>query len=787
MAYLVKSTVFTLLFMCLSFWTLCAQNTFDITGLISDAKGMPIKDCAVSLINSNLDTKSKINGSFLIQRVPTGEHILLVKAPGYLSLTKALHITGNLVINVNLEKGAQELEEVFVTAQKHDENLQQVPLSVTALTAKQVEEQRVWNIKDLTGFIPNFNAANPGDNRNVSSIRGIATTSYDPAVATYIDGVNQFGLDTYISQLQDIERIEVLRGPQGTLYGRNAMGGVVNIITKQPHNSTSASLELNFGNFDAQRHQAAIKSPLIKDKLLLSASALYTQQDGFYKNTFNDSRFDDQHSFIGNFYLKYLPVPKLSVVLNVKHVANRNDGAFPLATSIADAFATPYQISQNNVAEMVDNVLNASLSVNYKSRSFDFNSQSAYQQNYRYYKQNIDADFSPLDGYSIVSNYGPDWNKVKVSTQEFRFSSPAASSSSLNWVLGTYGFYQDNPVKQGTHYGEDGPLIGAPANFTQISTNVSKGMGVAVFAQGTYKVTSKLKFTLGARFDFEHKNQSISADAEAEGSGPQNIIPDTSATANFHAFSPKATLQYLPGVNNNFYLAFSKGFRAGGISPLSSDPSTPPLNIYKPEFSNNYEIGTKNTFASNHIRINAALFYTLVNNAQVPSLLLPVAVIITKNAGNLKSKGAEIEFSALPLKNLEVNYNYGLTDAKYTGLMLPANGSLLEQQTYHQVFTPSYTSLLGIQYSYDLCDAKVMLRGEYRQLGKQYFDLANKLEQKSYKTFNGQFGIYSKHVDFFIWGANITDTRYIDYAYEFGAAHLGNPRTYGVTLRSRFK
>jgi iron complex outermembrane receptor protein len=93
----------------------------------------------------------------------------------------------------------------------------------------------------------------------------------------------------------------------------------------------------------------------------------------------------------------------------------------------------------------------------------------------------------------------------------------------------------------------------------------------------------------------------------------------------------------------------------------------------------------------------------------------------------------------------------------------------------------------SIQYSYDLRDAKVMLRGEYRQLGKQYFDLANKLEQKSYKTFNGQFGIYSKHVDFFIWGANITDTRYIDYAYEFGAAHLGNPRTYGVTLRSRFK
>ncbi|MEP1956047.1 MAG: TonB-dependent receptor plug domain-containing protein [Algoriphagus sp.] len=126
-----------------------------------------------------------------------------------------------------------QLGEVMVTAQKESENLQKVPFSVSALDTRKVEEMNLWQTKELRGYIPNFYSSNPGDNRNVMSIRGITTTSYEPAVATYVDGVNQFGLDTYFFLLNDVERIEMLRGPQGTLYGRNAMGGVLNIITKQ--------------------------------------------------------------------------------------------------------------------------------------------------------------------------------------------------------------------------------------------------------------------------------------------------------------------------------------------------------------------------------------------------------------------------------------------------------------------------------------------------------------------------------------------------------------------------
>src|SRR4030095_11452262 len=123
------------------------------------------------------------------------------------------------------------------------------------------------NSRQITAIIPNLYSANPGDHRNVTSIRGITSTSYDPAVATYIDGVNQFNLDTYISQLYDIERIEVLRGPQGTLYGRNAMGGVINIITKKPTNQPNGFGSVSIGNYGRQRYNLGIRGPLIKDKL----------------------------------------------------------------------------------------------------------------------------------------------------------------------------------------------------------------------------------------------------------------------------------------------------------------------------------------------------------------------------------------------------------------------------------------------------------------------------------------------------------------------------------------
>ena len=384
---------------------LYAQNTAQISGRVSTKNGVAIPGATIHLLNSNFIGVADNDGKYVLRNVPTGKYTIGVRALNYATLTREINLSNQqMELNFELKQQGHALEEVIVTAEKREESSQNLPLSISAISARQAEEYRLWNIKQISGIVPNLYSANPGDNRNVTSIRGIVSSSYDPAVATYVDGVNQFNLDTYIAQLQDVERIEVLRGPSGTLYGRNAMGGVINIITKQPGYNKSGFAEVNSGKLTQQRYNLGFRTPLVKDRLFFGASGLYTKQEGFYTNEFTNSSFDNQHSTMGNYYLKFLASSKLSLSLNVKHNENRNNGAFPLVSSIENALNTPFTLNQNNIGPLVDNIFNTSLSLNYAGSGFNFTSQSAYQTNYRYYKQPVDAEFAPLDGYSIVNN-----------------------------------------------------------------------------------------------------------------------------------------------------------------------------------------------------------------------------------------------------------------------------------------------------------------------------------------------------------------------------------------------
>ncbi|SDS48767.1 iron complex outermembrane recepter protein [Mucilaginibacter mallensis] len=762
----------------------------SLSGIVKDAKGIAVHGANVYLLNTNLSTSTNANGGFNIKNIPAGNYTVKVSAVGYATLTKIINVTNAASVNFTLINADKQLGEVFVTAQKQDEESQKLPMSISVITAKQVDDDKIWNIKDITGLVPNLYAANPGDNRNVTSVRGITTTSYDPAVATYIDGVNQFGLDTYIAQLLDVDRIEILRGPQGTLYGRNATGGVINIITKQPTNETTGFAGVDIGNYDQQRYSFGLRTPIIKDKLFLGVAGLFSNFGGFYTNSFNNTKFDKQHYFLGNYYLKFLANSKLSFTLNVKNDINRNNGPFTLVSSAQQALATPFVVDQNATTTMVDNTLNASLSANYTGSAFNFTSQSSYQKNYRYYKQPIDGDFSPIDGISLINNYGPDWNIVQTGIQEFRFSSPTTSTSHLKWTAGAYGFFNYSPTKVGTHFGSDAQMVGSTvSNFTSININTSTNYGMAFYGQVTYVFTPEFDVTAGLRYDYEHKKEFINGAYQPDGQAPVVTRTDTASTATFKALSPKVTAAWHLTPNNNLYAAYNRGFRAGGISELGSDPSQPPLYNYKPEYSDNYEAGTKNTFLDKRIRLNADVFYTRVNNAQVPTLLLPDAITVTQNAGKLTSYGAEAEFAATPVEGLEIDYNFGYTHARYTSLNIPVNDSVVNFKGNHQVFTPNITSTLLVQYAYGLGSSKkvkLVAHGEWHYLGDQYFDLANTIEQKAYNTFNARLGVSTKRFDVFLWGSNIFNKHYVDYAYDFGAAHLGNPRTFGLSVKTIF-
>jgi iron complex outermembrane receptor protein len=257
---------------------------------------------------------------------------------------------------------------------------------------------------------------------------------------------------------------------------------------------------------------------------------------------------------------------------------------------------------------------------------------------------------------------------------------------------------------------------------------------------------------------------------------------DTSATADFDAFSPTVSIAFNPTENHILYASYSRGYRAGGLTPLSSDPSQPALYPFKPEFSNNIEIGIKNSFLDNKLLWNLAGFYTTIINAQVPTLVLPDAVTITKNTGRLNSRGVETEIMAMPFTGLRLSYSFGYTDARYKNLKIAVNGSEADLKGKQQLFTPEVTSMLAAQYEYKIKNSVSLLAGgEWYYIGTQYFDLANTIRQSGYSILNAKAGVRVKKISLVFWGRNLTDKHYISYAYDFGAVHLGNPLTYGVT------
>ena len=670
----------------------CKVNaqTVTIDGKVTDHESKPITNVSIHILNTSINTISNTEGNFSIQGVSAGKYTIELSSVGYATIANSIEVNSkdNKPFVFQLQNSMVQLGVVTVTAEKKEELLQNIPLSISAISSKQVEEYRLWNTKDLTAIVPNLYSGNSGDERNVMSIRGITTTSYDPSIATYVDGVNQFSLDTYIPQLADIDRIEILRGPQGTLYGRNAMGGVINILTKQPTNYTNGFAEVTFGNYNQQRYSAGIRTPIIKNKLFFGASGVFNKRNGYYFNNFNNTTFDKQDELTGNGYLKYLPGENWTVTLNVKFQNNKNHGAFPMVNGMEEALNNPYQLDQNAVGLMTDNTMNTSLSVYHSGSNVNFTSQTAWQNNHRYYNPPIDGDFSPLDIVTVANNYGKEWNNVKVFTQEFKFNSSPNKSSLLNWTAGAYFFHQYNPNKQATQFGTDAGIYQAIPNTAVINTTKGKNTGFALYGQVDYTLTKKLSLVAGLRYDYENKYLNVEGEYQTETGDIFVTTPDTSSTVNFGAFSPKLGLKYAIASNSNLFANYSRGFRTGGLTQLSADPSQPPLYPYEPEYSNNFEVGLKNNFLDYRLVLNVTAFYTHVNNAQVPTLVLPDAITVTKNTGELNSKGAELELFYKPVKGLQVDYSFGYTNAKYKSLKLSSNGETVDLGGKTQIFTP---------------------------------------------------------------------------------------------------
>jgi len=761
-----------------------SQETIKLSISAKNKQGIKVEGIEVSLLNSNQLVVVNEKTGIVFNNLSKGYYELLITAEGYASVIWKGQLDRSQEVSILMESNSIKLDEVVVSSDKKQANILNTPGSISSINAKQIRDMRIWEISDLSGFAPNLFIANSGDNRNVTGIRGMVTTSYDQSVATYVDGVAQFNLDTYIPQLNEIESIDIIRGAQGTFYGRNAMGGVINITTKKPTNTTQVNAGVQIGNYGQKRINAAVNAPIIKNKLFLGMSALHDRKNGFYTNEFLNMKFDKQQQTMLNLQLKYFLTKGWSLQADLKQYIAKNDGAFPLVNDMKALFKNPYTLSQNLTSSMRDNSRNISVVAKHKGKKTDITLQHARQRNYRYYEKSLDADFSPADIVGIFNNYGKDFNTVNVMTNELRFNSVKSSpEQAFEWSAGIYQFSQKSPTKQATVFGKDAGLFGIPdKNFSIISINKGENNGLAAYGHMSYTINEKVSVNGGMRIDNENRKLTIGSQYEKQ---PRPAIPtmaDTTGKSSYGAFSPKLGIQFQPTAEQLMYLSFSRGFRSGGLTSISSDPSQVPLSAYNPEFSNMFEAGIKGKDKNNQFRYAIAFFYNKVMDIQTPLLVLPDAVTIIQNAGEMNAWGLEGEMEVKLAKGLSLQYSGGLTSAKYAVLGVVSNGAQVDLSGNKQVFTPSTTNYFATQYQTSIAAHELMFRLEYNHTGKQFFDLANTIEQKAYGLVNFRSSIRTNHFDISVWGRNLMGKKYINYAYDFGAAHLGNPRMIGIGL-----
>lgn len=760
-----------------------AQTKGIIKGRVYESKEKPLAFANILIDELQKGTFTDGDGYFEITKLPLGEYTLKVSMVGHETISKRVTIMESQTTHVDIICAINDitLQEVLVTAEKVENSLQKVPITVSAIGAKGIEAQKIVQYSDLLMAAPNFMSMNAGSpTLNMISARGILTFSTDSALGVYIDGVPMFAGYGSSIQLMDIERIEILRGPQSTLYGRNALGGIIQVITKKPTNYTRGFAEITLGNYNYQRYGAGISGPLVKDKLYAGFNGLYDAYKGFITNEFTGDDFDHPQSYNGNFYLKYLANDRLKFTLNTK--AERNDvtGTFPYALSYETALNNPRTVNQDGTNMEVRNIVSASILTKYSRDSYAISATTGYTFRDGIY-ENYDFDFTPYDFVIYESSQAQ-----KTVTQEVKIVTH--QEKKWQFIGGLFGYYDWSDSPNFYKFKEAYAAYDVNAPYTSSSTNRVNLYGLAAYGNFSFDVTPKLKATIGLRFDAEKRDLVVFSTFE-KAPDPIQVTPATELDGSSNAFSPKFSLSYQAKEDLMIYTSYARGFRQGGFNLYSADLDH---LSYNPEYTNNYELGAKSEWFNHRLRANLALYYIKWNDQQQG--IIDGANSYVDNIGEMTSKGWELELTALPTKGLEISYSFGVADTEYQNLILSdENGVNQNFKGNKQVFTPDYTSTLSLNYSTQLNKAwNMFVVPQWKLLGKQYFNYYNDLVQDPYSLLNLNLGLKYKNYELSLWGKNLADTEFLSFAYATSMAsqsqvlYASPPRTFGITLRAKF-
>jgi len=659
--------------------------------------------------------------------------------------------------------------EVVIESFKQNNNLYIQPVSATLLSAQGIKENNVLNIKDITGLIPNLYMPDYGSKMTSPVfIRGIGAAKNAPSVGLYVDGVPYFDRSTFDFNINDVDRVEVLRGPQGTLYGRNTMGGIINVFTKSPFKYKGTNINASAGNHN--NYQGGISHyGNVDNKLGYSLSGNYMHSGGFFKNIYTDKKADpiDAVSLRGR--LSWRIQPRLTASLVLAYEYSDQDG-YPYRVYDKED-KTMEDVNYNSPSFYRRNMSTNGLNIEYITDAFKLSSQTSFQ--FFDGKQGIDQDFSPIDQF-----YVDFYQRQQMYSQEFNIKS--LKESRYEWQFGLFGFYQNyfqtNDVDNRTT-GEHKHSIQNVKNPTGGFAAYHQSKINDIFIQG-------LSATFGIRYDWEKTKSTYESITPTAVADP--YIDDMS----FSQMTPKASLLYSFRNDGLVYFSVSRGYKIGGFNNTAYPKEPEEDWTFDPEHSWSYEIGAKSVFFNNLLLFDLTFFYIDWHDQQISQPKIESSGYKLRNAGKSVSKGIEFSAQVNPLKNLNFQLAYGYTNAKYKDYK---NGDIVYDGNC-LTMVPQNTLTIAGNYTLDLKNFwldNIVFNAQYTGVGKIYWNDENDITQPFYSLLNGRISFAKKDFSIDLWTKNIGNTDYISYYFSTTNAtkhyvQKGRPFTCGININLKF-
>jgi iron complex outermembrane recepter protein len=721
------------------------------------------------------------------------------------------------------------LEEVVVTARMRDESFQAVPITMNVFTTQTIQSAGIEAPRDFIALVPNMTLV---ETQNVGNsfvtIRGISQArNSEPSVAVLVDGVLQTNPYQFDQELYDIKQIEVLKGPQGALYGRDAIGGAIIIRTADPSDHFVADTRLGVGNGVSEQVQGAVSGPIDSaGTLRYRASANYYNTDGYIENAYLDRKADPYKDYSGRLRLVWKPDDRFTGDLRFFYdrvdttayyfVIPRSDESVPFTSLITapNANDTTTPIQNNNLGTDVRDVFDTALKLDFGLNYGTVTSVSDYN-----HTKEIDTgdafDFRPVQNsllwyfsqFYVPPSLGGPYDEsqsqfIDVTTwsQELRFTSPVVGG--FSWIAGAYYLHTDRFISTG-NLADRGfgvppvyhdPLVD-PTNPFATNTNqtfladTQHNHAWAVFGNATYQFDPHWELDVAVRYDQDDRENTTNTPTQFLPVVPG--IPSTAYTgevrdATFSATQPKGTLRFMPNENTTIYGGWSRGFRSGGfnqtgVGAVAISKGILGVNdLFQAEIADTYEIGIKSQFLNRRLSLDADVFHTKSTNGY---FFVYLAANSTQNLGNLDAtyKGVEISLTARPTERLDLYASYGYTDSRITAMADPTvignQAPLVSRDTFN----------IGAQYRQPLSNGlSTTVRVDYNNIGRTWWDPYNVTSRDPVSLLDARLGLQGANWTLTAWSKNLTDTKYNAEFSPGGFLWRALPRRYGLTLDYRF-